>query len=147
MTDGYLGRCKTCHKAEIHKNYLRRMSDPEWKDAERIRQLMKARRQREAKGIPFLGTYKRSKIYDVPWPLRNPEKRKAQTKVGNAIRDKKLFKQPCEKCGNEKVEAHHDDYSKPLDVRWLCKKHHVEHHMQMRRLERFTLDALNNTPA
>lgn len=45
------------------------------------------------------------------------------------IRKGDLIKLPCEVCGtNEKVEAHHDDYSKPLDVRWLCRKHHQEHH-------------------
>jgi len=27
-----------------------------------------------------------------------------------------------------KAEAHHDDYSRPLDVRWLCKRHHEEAH-------------------
>jgi hypothetical protein len=39
-----------------------------------------------------------------------------------------LKKMPCEICGEEKVDAHHDDYMKPLDVRWLCRKHHVEYH-------------------
>jgi len=39
-----------------------------------------------------------------------------------------LVKKPCEVCGNKKVDAHHDDYQKPLDVRWLCRLHHVEHH-------------------
>lgn len=45
-----------------------------------------------------------------------------------AINQGILIKQPCEKCGKVKVDAHHDDYSKPLDVRWLCRKHHLEHH-------------------
>lgn len=45
------------------------------------------------------------------------------------IRKGVLVKQPCEKCGTEeKIEAHHDDYNKPLNVRWLCRKHHLEHH-------------------
>lgn len=57
------------------------------------------------------------------------QKYKAVTAVGNAIRLGKLTRQPCEKCGSTtRVEAHHDDYSKPLDVRWLCHIHHGEHH-------------------
>lgn len=39
-----------------------------------------------------------------------------------------LTRQPCEVCGSEKAQAHHDDYSKPLDVRWLCTTHHAEWH-------------------
>lgn len=39
-----------------------------------------------------------------------------------------LIKKPCEVCGKIKVDAHHDDYYKPLEVRWLCRRHHQEHH-------------------
>jgi hypothetical protein len=31
---------------------------------------------------------------------------------------------PCQVCGNPNVEAHHDDYSRALEVIWLCKTHH-----------------------
>ncbi len=65
------------------------------------------------------------------WSNRNPQKRAAHVIVGNAIRDGRLVRQPCEVCGNEKSEAHHDDYSKPLDVKWLCTRHHVERHKQL----------------
>jgi hypothetical protein len=54
----------------------------------------------------------------------------------NAICSGLLIKKPCEVCGvNEKVEAHHDDYTKPLEVRWLCKAHHQEHHKNNPNLE------------
>lgn len=42
----------------------------------------------------------------------------------HARRRGELISQPCEVCGALKVEAHHDDYSKPLEVRWLCRPHH-----------------------
>jgi len=45
-----------------------------------------------------------------------------------AIKCGLLVRKPCEVCSEEKVDAHHDDYTKPLDVRWLCRKHHNEHH-------------------
>jgi len=61
------------------------------------------------------------------WNARNPDKRRAEIAVGNAIRDGRLAKQPCEVCG-AKAQAHHDDYSKLLEVRWLCSFHHgLEH--------------------
>lgn len=40
----------------------------------------------------------------------------------------KLKKQPCAVCGSEKSQMHHEDYTKPLLVRWLCRKHHLELH-------------------
>jgi hypothetical protein len=52
----------------------------------------------------------------------------ARWQVHRALEAGRLVKQPCEVCGDAKVHAHHDDYSKPLDVRWLCLRHHVDHH-------------------
>lgn len=41
----------------------------------------------------------------------------------------KLPKQPCRVCGSTvKVERHHPNYSKPLKVVHLCRKHHLELH-------------------
>ena len=39
-----------------------------------------------------------------------------------------IVKKPCEVCGKKKVQTHHDNYDKPLIIRWLCLKHHVEYH-------------------
>jgi len=40
----------------------------------------------------------------------------------------KLTKLPCSICGDEKSEAHHTDYNKPIDVIWYCRKCHMEQH-------------------
>lgn len=57
------------------------------------------------------------------------ERRRAHVAAGCALAAGKLIRQPCEVCGSGRyVEAHHDDYAKPLDVRWLCKSHHRQHH-------------------
>lgn len=57
----------------------------------------------------------------------HPDRYKARNAVGNAVRDGKLIRLPCFVCG-EKAHAHHPDYSRPLDVVWLCQKHHKEAH-------------------
>lgn len=54
-------------------------------------------------------------------------RRKARSELNHYLRDKHIERKPCEICG-EKAEAHHDDYNKPLEVRWLCFKHHREWH-------------------
>lgn len=55
---------------------------------------------------------------------RYPERIKARQICYDAVRAGKLKRHPCELCGNTNAQAHHDDYSKPLDVRWLCPAHH-----------------------
>ena len=56
----------------------------------------------------------------------------AHTMASNAIKSGQLIRQPCEVCGNTRAHAHHDDYTKPLDVRWLCPKHHCRLHSEFR---------------
>lgn len=64
---------------------------------------------------------------------KNPEKIKAWSMVKQAVKSGKIKKLPCEVCGKTKrIHGHHDDYSKPLDVVWLCALHHKERHKQLR---------------
>src|ERR1035437_6971213 len=102
MADGYLGKCKQCAKQDVVRNYNAhhgRFCEYEQKRAKnpqrRLDRLENQRRHR----------------------ANHPEKYKARNAVNNALRDDRLTKKPCP-CGNPKSQAHHDDYSKPLDVSW-----------------------------
>lgn len=54
----------------------------------------------------------------------NSDKYKAHNAVNNAVRDGRIQKEPCFFCGDDNVVGHHVDYSKPLDVIWLCQACH-----------------------
>lgn len=64
---------------------------------------------------------------------QDPQKRRVRLIVFKALRSGKLKKGPCEVCGSTCVQAHHDDYSRPLVVRWLCRRHHADLHIELRR--------------
>lgn len=54
-----------------------------------------------------------------------PLKHQARGIVTRAIISGRLIKMPCEVCGiEENVEAHHENYSEPLCIKWYCKEHH-----------------------
>ena len=55
-------------------------------------------------------------------------KKAAHIAVYEAKKVGKIIKKRCELCGNKGTYAHHDDYQKPLDVRWLCAFHHRQAH-------------------
>jgi hypothetical protein len=126
MRDGHSGKCKECTKADVRANY--RTHIDKYKAYERSRAVaphrVKAREeyaQTEAGKAAAIRAKRR-------FIERNPLKRKAHILVGNALRSGSMKPMPCEVCGAEKAQAHHDDYSKPLDVRWLCTTHHAEWH-------------------
>lgn len=130
MGDGRLNKCKECTKAGVRENYRRNIDH--YKEYEQGRAVLPHRvAARNAYAKTERGR-ERLRAGRNAYFERSPEKRAAHVKTGNAIRDGVLVRQPCEVCGAERVEAHHDDYGKPLDVRWLCKKHHDEHHKKLR---------------
>lgn len=113
MGDGHLGKCKECTKKDVSSNY----ADNREQYAEYEKKRFQDKKRKEA-----------TIVYQRNRRARNPEKYKANNEVGNALRDCRLKEEPCEVCGDLVVEAHHEDYSKPLDVNWLCRKHHLERH-------------------
>jgi len=62
---------------------------------------------------------------------RNPHKTYARQALYYEVKCGRI-KRPlhCSECGcsSLKIEGHHDDYSKPLDVRWLCRDCHLTFH-------------------
>lgn len=58
----------------------------------------------------------------------------ARSALYKALRVGTIVRQPCEVCGaTHRIHAHHDDYSKPLAIRWLCSLHHRQHHARLSR--------------
>lgn len=55
---------------------------------------------------------------------KHPEKERARTALRHAVRDGKITKEPCRYCGDLRSQGHHEDYSKPLDVIWVCDPCH-----------------------
>jgi hypothetical protein len=69
----------------------------------------------------------KQRIYRASFPYKN----RAHQLVGDAIREGRLKREPCTKCGNPKGEAHHEDYSKPFEITWLCKGCHMKRHVDI----------------
>lgn len=67
------------------------------------------------------------------WDEKNKLALSTHKIVKIAIKNGLLTRQPCEVCGSiENNRAHHDDYYKPLNVRWFCEKHHREYHNKLK---------------
>ena len=69
-----------------------------------------------------------SQTRQADWRRANPAKYAAHLAVRRALVAGSLEKQGCEVCGSPAVDAHHACYAAPLDVRWLCRCHHVRLH-------------------
>lgn len=88
---------------------------------------------RTPRGRQWWDNYKRSdkykarrRDYERRYKQQNIGKLRAKWKVAYAIKRGVFSKGVCEVCGTNKVDAHHDDYARPLDVRWLCHEHHMQ---------------------
>lgn len=97
------------------------------------------------KRIAYLKKHKQSKGYKLYMKIymlaymkkyrktQSLEKNKARYTLGNYVRLGKIIRpKECSKCGLcKKIEAHHEDYKKPLNVTWLCKGCHEKTHHQI----------------
>lgn len=118
--DGKQSRCKPCMReinaatamVAIKRDWQRRRADdPEYRAA-RAEQARVRRAGRHAPKAVSIAS-------------------RARDAARWAVRSGKINRQPCEVCGSVPAQMHHDDYSKPLDVRWLCAMHHKRLHVAL----------------
>ncbi len=114
-------------KREYNKNYKKSDIGKKWfkENKDKVKNWLKKYSKTE-KGIIKTRTNALKAYY------RYPEKAAARLKVYRAVAKGALIKVPCTICGEKEVEGHHPDYSKPLDVIWLCTAHHVELHKNLK---------------
>jgi hypothetical protein len=125
MADGHLNKCKSCVRSRVSKYAEKNSEYCKQYDKKRnaLPHRIKARKEYSKTEAGKLATKKAHQNYLENYPLR----RAAHIITGNAIKNGTLIKEPCLICGDVS-EAHHPDYSRPLDVVWLCVKHHKETH-------------------
>lgn len=126
MGDGLLGKCKDCTRKDIRQHRI--------KNPDKVREYDRARAR-----LPHRQAERTRRHHE--YAEANPEKRAAHLALGRAVRDGKIQKLPCAFCGeNDNLEAHHHDYSKPLDVTWLCRPCHRRFHA-LERMATYDRDA------
>ena len=78
------------------------------------------------------GVSQNKSAYRKRYQQKYPEKAKAHRWVADKISRGVITRQPCCRCGSENdVHAHHDEYSKPDQIMWLCRLHHRERHVEI----------------
>lgn len=108
------GACHKCKRRVYMRDYYRR-------NAPKLREATKASRLRRIESVrEYDRARDAAKVHDKT-------KERARMVIAHLVEGG--FQRPsCEVCGKSNAEAHHTDYSRPLDVRWLCRSHHMELH-------------------
>jgi hypothetical protein len=133
-------KTKTCTKCKEEKPFEAFYKNTNYKDGHRS-QCKNCQKQQRSNWCKQ--NRERSNTYQTNWRKNNPEKVKeiqrknciylrqnqpekvrARKLIHKKISRGQMDKKPCVICGKIKTEAHHCNYSKPLDVMWLCKEHH-----------------------
>jgi hypothetical protein len=120
MGDGLLGKCKECTKADATATRLAKIEH--YRSYDRMRASQPHR-------IAL------AKRVQSEWRTKHPDRKKAHTALGNAVRDGRVMPWPV--CAipdcKDRPEAHHAQYDDPLSVVWLCSSHHKQAHALARK--------------
>ena len=112
--------CLRC--AKIKRERIRKRTRENWiiKHRESDKKYQQKKRRENKK-------YKRDE--SKRYRLRFPEKVKAHQILFYAVKKGKIKKSPCVDCGaTYRIQGHHPDYSKPLEIIWVCSIHHKNYH-------------------
>jgi hypothetical protein len=124
------------HKDVLERGEYMAMSEEERKKARRISSTKYANKNKEkVKECKRISQKRQQDKRNEQQRVRraeDPRKYEVYNIVAKAVKLGAIESSPCTECGEEKVDAHHVDYSKPLDVIWLCKQHHLKVHTEHR---------------
>lgn len=123
-------KCKECVKARVCENRAAKADYYRAYDARRYKEdpRVKERHERYKRTDAGKAAFRRA---NEKYKAENPEKCAARYAVNNAIRDGRLERgSECYFCAaTEGLHGHHEDYSKPLEVVWLCTSCHSKLHV------------------
>lgn len=140
MSDGYTNKCKECAKKENKENRNKKLEYYQEYDRQRadLPKRVKARKEYAEKCKLDKDAKHRKYISDKKYRKNNPEKSLAKSRLQHKITEKKIMKPSCcSICGKKtNLQAHHSDYSRPLEVLWVCDSCHKMIHKELRKLER-----------
>ena len=124
--DGHVNKCIECNKQDVKANREKRAQY--YKAYDMVRGALPHRKDLARKGAKSPHRKKSHAEQNKAYKEKFPERQAARESVSRALRSGTLTKLPCIVCGNSDSEGHHPDYDRPLDVVWLCPKHHKECH-------------------
>jgi hypothetical protein len=134
MKDGHLNKCKDCCKQAASKRRSEKLEEIKAYDRMRgsLPHRLEANKIRQKTPHGSVAHQEANRRYRERYKNRSA----ARYIFGNAVRDGKITRLPCQVCGNDKSEGHHPDYDRPLDVVWLCVTHHKAAHKLGNAIER-----------
>ena len=124
-----LSSCKDCHRQYVRNRPNARFSARSSGSSIQIGRIRCADReyQRKRRKLNPVAKAEMNKVYREA----NPQKIKAHQILNSHLKSGRIAKCPCEICNIVPAQAHHPDYSRPLDVRWLCPSHHKLEHLKL----------------
>ncbi len=138
--NGLSARCKDCRNQYYQDNKVKilaqcKMYRESHKEEKSLRDRKYFERNREKILVRCRNNKEERRKADKKYRENHSDKRRARGQSRYQIDKGNIVRQPCEKCGQPNAHAHHEDYLKPMDIIWLCQKHHMRHHAHYKEID------------